>query len=163
MAELKIIAAVDENMAIGNKGGLLCHLPADLKHFKALTMGHAVIMGRKTFESLPKGALPGRRNIVVSRSVSSLPGCEVVEDLESAIRLLKDGETAFAIGGAMLYASALPLASGMEITRIKRKFEADTFFPETDFSQWVLEKSEVHDADDKNPYSYEYCSYKRKR
>lgn len=162
MAEIVIIAAVDRNMAIGNKGGLLCHLPADLKHFKNLTTGHTVIMGRRTFESLPKGALPDRRNIVVSRTARSLPGCEVVEDLNAAIGLLDEGETAYAMGGAMLYESALPFASAMELTFIDHSFQADVFFPVIDFSEWTLAASEKHDADERNPFPFEYRSYKRK-
>ena len=128
-----IIAAVASNLGIGRNGDLAFHISADLKRFKALTTGHTVIMGRKTFESLPKGALPNRRNIVVTRnSEAAFPGAETAGSLTAAIDMARNaGETeAFIIGGAQIYAQALPLADRLEITAIDIPANgADAFFP----------------------------------
>ena len=127
---ITIIVAVDLNNAIGRGGDMLYHLSADLRRFKALTMGHTLIMGRKTFDSLPKGALPGRRNIVVSRNTAfSAPGAERASSLEEAIAMAGNAEI-FIIGGGQIYAQALPLADTIELTVISDRAEsADTFFP----------------------------------
>ncbi len=162
-AEIVIIAAVDKNMAIGNKGGLLCHMSADLKRFKDLTWGHTVIMGRRTFESLPKGALPGRRNIVVSTTLNSLPGCDVANSFQAALSMLQPQTKAFVIGGASLYKSGLEYAAVMELSRIDAEFEADVFFPEVDWSEWDLVSCEKRVPDEKNPYPYNFCTYRRKQ
>lgn len=127
---LTIIAAVGRDLAIGRDGDLAFHISADLRRFKALTMGHPIIMGRKTFESFPKGALPGRRNIVVTRnSAYSAPGIETAGSLEEALG--KAGEKAFVIGGGEIYRQALPLAHTLEITEIDADTpDADTRFPD---------------------------------
>ncbi len=127
---ITIIVAVDLNNAIGRGGDMLYHLGADLRRFKALTMGHTLIMGRTTFDSLPKGALPGRRNIVVSRNTAfSAPGAERASSLEEAIAMAGDAEI-FIIGGGQIYTQALPLADTIELTVISDRAEgADTFFP----------------------------------
>lgn len=128
---IRIIAALDRHGAIGRAGDLVFHLRDDLRRFKALTMGSTLVMGRKTFESLP-GALPGRRNIVVTRqSGYSAPGAEVAPDLDSALRMAADGPgDTFIIGGAQVYAQALPLADQLDLTLIPRVAEnPDTFFP----------------------------------
>lgn len=155
---LSIIVAMSPNHAIGYQGSLPWHIPEDLAHFKALTMGHTIIMGRKTFESLPHGALPGRRNVVLSRTITTLPGCDVFTNLQNAIsncngNLLgksllsndvSDNEL-FIIGGASVYAEALPLADRLYITLVDTDPEnADTFFPHFDLSQWVETKKEKH-------------------
>ncbi len=126
---VNIIVAIDRKGGIGRGGDLLFHIGADLRHFKALTWGHTVIMGRKTFESLPKGALPGRRNIVVTRNRSYVaPGADVAHSLEEALGMVQ-GE-AFVIGGAEIYRQALPLADRLYLTVIKDQADdADTFFP----------------------------------
>lgn len=161
MAKLVIIAAVDEKYGIGINGELLCHLPSDLKHFKELTVGHSVIMGRKTFESLPNGALPNRRNIVVGSR--ECPGCETFPDLETALDAVRKEEKAFVIGGGMLYAAAMPLADELEITHIKHIFEADVFFPQIDEELWELAGCERHEPGDRDKYAFEFCSYRRRR
>lgn len=127
---LHIIAALDRRGAIGRGGDMLFHLRDDLRRFKAITMGNALIMGRKTFESLPAGALPGRRNIVLTRNVHwSAPGVETVHSLAEAISLAGDGDV-FVIGGGEIYAAAMPLADVLDITLIDAEAEdADTFFP----------------------------------
>src|SRR5690606_25852336 len=146
------IVVVDEKNGIGKDGDLLCHLPNDLKHFKQLTTGHTIIMGRKTFESLPKGALPNRTNIVItSDKEDNYPGCTVVRSVEEA--LLKSGnkEKVFLIGGGKIYNSTIDLANKLFLTRIHHTFEdADTFFPEIDFNNWELVEEVNHTSDDRH-------------
>lgn len=141
------------NRAIGRNGTLPWHLPEDLANFKRITWGHAVIMGRHTFESLPHGALPGRRNIVVSTTLNTLPGCEVCASFDEALKLCPqtgNGNTAqevFVIGGATLYQAALPLAKKMYITLVDQEpQDADTFFPEFDTYKWQETIREQHDG-----------------
>lgn len=128
---LSIIVAVDRNGGIGRGGDLLYHISADLRRFKDLTMGHPIIMGRRTFESLPKGALPGRRNIVVtSNSAYTAPGIETAGSVDEALSLVADAREAFVIGGASVYAEAMAHASRIYLTEIDASAEdADTFFP----------------------------------
>lgn len=161
---LSIICALTQNHAIGNKGGLLYYLPADLKHFKQLTTGHTILMGRKTFESLPKGALPNRRNVVVTRQPSySAPGIEVFHSIEDALQACKDDDEIFAIGGESIYKATLPLAQRLCLTHIEATpAEADTFFPSFDKVQWVEEWREHHEPDEKNKLSYDFVNYIRK-
>ncbi len=161
---IAIIAALDEQNGIGRKGGLLCHLPADLKHFKEITSGHCVIMGRKTYESLPKGALPNRTNIVVtSGTAQDFPGCIIARSVEEALSHCKEDETVFIIGGGELYRSTLHLTDKLYLTRIHHTFEdADTFFPEIDFNEWKLVHSETRKKDEKHPYDYSFLTYIKK-
>lgn len=161
---IAIIVALDEQNGIGRDGGLLCHLPADLKHFKELTTGHSIIMGRKTYESLPKGALPNRTNIVItSDTAENYPGCIVVRSVDEALALCKDEETAFIIGGEKLYRSSLHLADKLYLTRIHHTFDdADTFFPEVDPDKWTLIHSEAHKADERHKYDYSFLTYIKK-
>lgn len=164
MPEITIIAAVAENRAIGYQNRLIYRLSADLKHFRLLTTGHTVLMGRKTFESLPKGALPNRRNIVVSRTVSSFEGCDVYSSLDEALKHCAEDEKVFVIGGASVYAEACPLATRLELTCIQATPEnADVFFPETDFGEWDETAREHHEADEKNEKPFDFVSFKRKR
>lgn len=160
-----IIVALDEQNAIGNKGDLLCYLPNDLKHFKTTTSGHTVIMGRRTFESLPKGALPNRTNIVItSDDAENYPGCVVVRSLEEALAQCEHEDEVFIMGGGQLYRSSLPLANKLYLTRIHHSFEnADTFFPEIDFEEWELVDKEAHKADEKHNYDYTFETYERKK
>jgi dihydrofolate reductase len=131
-----IVAAVAANGVIGARGRLPWHIPEDLKHFKALTLGHPVIMGRRTWESLG-GALPGRENIVVTRRPGyEAPGASVAASLEAALALCAGEKVAFVIGGASLYAEALALASGLALTEIRREYDGDTHFPAWDRSLW---------------------------
>jgi len=163
MGLISIIVAVDENNAIGKDGGMLCHLPGDLKYFKSVTECHTVIMGRKTFESLPKGALPNRRNIVVSRNKQlKLKDAEVVESLQGALNCVRDESEVFIIGGGAVYTQALPFAGKLYITRIHHSFQgADTFFPKIDLSQWSLLSEEIHLADERNKYDYTFQTFVR--
>lgn len=132
MPEIHIIAAVARQGALGRGGSLLFHLPADLRHFKELTMGCPIIMGRKTFESFPRGPLPGRLNIVVTRNPAySRPGITVASSLPRALELCGAAERAYVLGGGEIYAQAMPLASVIDLTEIDADAPgADTFFPE---------------------------------
>lgn len=163
--EIGIVVVVDNNNGIGSKGDLLCHLPNDLKHFKAITTGHSIIMGRRTFESLPKGALPNRRNIVItSDSPDNYPGCIVVRNIEDAIALIGEGEKVFIIGGGQLYSSTFHMANQLYLTRIYHTFEnADTFFPEIDFNNWRLIERDDRKADEKHKYDYSFLHYIREK
>lgn len=162
--KLSIICALAENRAIGYKGDLLYHLRADLKRFKALTTGHTIIMGRKTFESLPKGALPNRRNMVLTRQADySAAGIEVFPSLEVALSHCADDEHAYIIGGASVYAEALPLASELCLTHIHATpAEADVFFPEIKAEEWQLTYEERHEADEQNDQPFTFADYQRK-
>lgn len=137
--EVAVIAAVANDGAIGCNGHLLCHISADLKRFKALTAGHTVIMGRKTFESLPKGALPNRRNIVITRSKDfSAPGVEVAASPEDALRLAAADAKVFVIGGGEIYRQMMPFADTLLLTHIELHApDADAHFPEIDPMEWV--------------------------
>ncbi len=134
---LSIIVAIAENNVIGNNNQLIWHLPNDLKYFKEITMGHHMIMGRKTWESIGR-ALPGRTTIVVTRDKSfSAPGALVAHSLEDALEMAKTDSEVFVVGGGELYRQSLPLVNKFYLTRVHRSFEGDTFFPEIDMSQWV--------------------------
>lgn len=136
LARIHLIAAVASNRVIGAAGRLPWHLPEDMKHFKALTSGHPVIMGRRTWESLGK-ALPGRENIVVTRNRDyEAPGASIASSLAAALALCADAPTAFIIGGGELYAEALKCADVLELTEIQRAFDGDARFPEFDRNDW---------------------------
>lgn len=160
---IAIIAAIDKNNALGFKNKLLFYLPNDLKRFKALTTGHTVIMGRKTFDSLPKGALPNRRNIVLSRSTRlELPGAEVYASLEEALQHCADDEQVFIMGGASVYKQAMPLADRLYMTEIDAEAaEADVYFPVIDRELWHETKRDVRRADDRHPCNYSFVDYER--
>jgi|SRR5690554_409580 dihydrofolate reductase len=161
---IAIIVVLDEQNAIGRNGDLLCHLPGDLRHFKQVTSGYTVIMGRRTFESLPKGALPNRTNIVITSDVAeNYPGCIVVRSVEEALSCSDDEKSVFIIGGGQLYRSTLPLANQLYLTRIHHTFnDADTFFPEIDLSEWRLTGEEAHKADEKHQFDYTFFTYIKK-
>jgi Dihydrofolate reductase len=160
---VSMIVALGKNNEIGIKGGLLAHLPADLKHFKEVTSGHTVIMGRKTFESLPKGALPNRRNIVISRNEElQFPNVEMVSSLDQALLRCMDEEEVFIIGGAQIYKQALDSTDKLYLTRIYGEFpEADAFFPEINLNEWKQIVYETFPADEKNAYSFSFIDYER--
>ena len=158
---ISIIAAVAKNRAIGFKNKLIYWLPNDLKRFKALTTGHTIIMGRNTFLSLPKGALPNRRNIVLSRSAKEFPGCEVYPSLEEALNHCAKDEEVFIIGGASVYKQALAVADRLCLTEIDdTPAEADTFFPPYD--DWKEESREAHETDERHDFAYAFVDYVRK-
>ena len=157
---ITIIAAVAQNMAIGNNNQLLYWLPNDLKRFKALTTGHTIIMGRKTFDSLPNGALPNRRNVVLSRTLKELPGAEVFPDLQTALASCTDSEDIYVIGGESVYRQAMPFANRLCLTEIDSIPEqADAFFPPVDESEWTVVSREFHDIDEKHDYKYCFVDY----
>jgi dihydrofolate reductase len=139
---LALIVAVAKNGGIGLKDALPWHVPEDLKRFKALTMGHAILMGRKTHESIGR-ALPGRRNVVITRQPLTFAGCEVAPSLDAALALVKDDALPFIIGGAQLYAEALPKVTHLFLTRLSRDVEADTFFPPLRDADWREVKREA--------------------
>jgi len=148
MTRLHIVAAVASNGIIGARGKLPWHLPQDLQHFKRLTLGHPVIMGRRTWESLGR-ALPGRENIVVTRRRGyEAPGAAVASSLDAALALCAGEPIAFVIGGGELYAAALPLAAGLVLTEIQRDFEGDARFPDYDRAKWRETQRESHTAAD---------------
>lgn len=152
------IVVVAQDGAIGRDGDLLCHLPADLKHFKQITMGHSIVMGRRTFRSFPKGALPGRQNIVITRDKHfSATGVTVAHSLSEAINAATMPGDVFIIGGAQIYAQAIELVTTLHLTRIHATFQgADAFFPPIDMKHWQVLHSETHPADDRNPYAYTF-------
>ena len=160
---LTIICAVSENNAIGYQNNLLFHLRADLQRFKALTTGHTIIMGRRTFESLPKGALPNRRNIVLTRQEGvNFPGTEVFPSLQAALAACKPEEDVYIIGGASVYAEAYPLADRLCLTHVHATPEqADVFFPEFNKEDWKITFSEDHEADEKNDQAYTFVNYEK--
>jgi dihydrofolate reductase len=157
---ISIIAAVAKNRAIGYKNKLLYWLPNDLKRFKKLTTGHTIIMGRKTFESLPKGALPNRRNVVLSRSEKEFPGCEVFPSLKEALKHCQPDENVYIIGGASVYSQAMTVADRLCLTEIDdTPAEADAFFPTYD--DWNVSEREDHDVDEMYAYRYAFVDYLR--
>lgn len=159
---ISIIVAIAKNYAIGKDNRLLWHLSDDLKRFKKLTTGHTLIMGRNTFLSLPNGALPNRRHIVITdHPEEQFESCEMAHSMEQAITLAGDREECFVIGGGMVYAQFLPLAGKLYLTRVHEAFEADTFFPEIDFSQWRAVATESVAAGEKNEYAHTYTEYVR--
>ena len=162
---ISIIVAVAENYAIGKKGDLLCHLPADLKHFKEITSGKTVLMGERTFYSLPKHPLPNRRNIVLTDvQGKTFEGAEAVYSLDELCAKVQGEEEAFVIGGGMVYRQMMPIADKLYITHIHHSWEdADTFFPEIKETEWKLIRSEEHQADEKNPYDFTFCTYNRRQ
>ena len=160
MKKVTVVAAMARNGAIGLNGRMPWHLPAELAQFKKATWGRPIIMGRKTFQSIGR-ALPGRQNIVVTRSDKfTAEGCDIVGSLKSAIDLAI-GDEVMVIGGGQLYAQALPLAQRLIITEIDGEPEADTWFPEWDVAEWREVRRESFPADDKNLYSFSIVEYLR--
>lgn len=159
---ISLVVAVAENGVIGKTGALPWYLPADLQHFKAVTMGKPIVMGRRTHESIGR-ALPGRQNIVVTRNPSyAAPGCQAVGSFEEALAIAKGTEVCV-IGGATLYEQALPLADTIYLTRIHAVLDGDVHFPSMDKAQWQVVDCEPHSADAKNPYDYTFLVFKRQR
>jgi dihydrofolate reductase len=158
---LSLIVAVAENGVIGRGGTLPWHISADLKRFKQLTMGHAIIMGRKTWESLGR-PLPGRRSIVVSRNPHfSAAGAAVVTSLDAALQLAADDSEVFVIGGASLYEEALSKADRLYITRVLANVDGDTCFPAVGFSQWRMVEAKPEETDASSGLRYRFERYER--
>ncbi len=159
---ISIIVAIDENNGIGKDNKLLCHIPGDLKRFKALTMGHPLVMGKKTFESLPNGPLPGRKNIVISDDKNDrFSGCEMAYSIEEAIEKMDDERENFIIGGGSIYKQFLPQSDKLYLTVIHKKFDADTFFPEINYTAWTEISREDVPVSEENDFAYSYIIYEK--
>ncbi|MES2212360.1 MAG: dihydrofolate reductase [Pseudomonadota bacterium] len=155
--KVSCIVAIDENRVIGYEGKMPWHLPADLAYFKAVTLGKPIIMGRTTYEHLPKKPLPGRINVVLSRTAGyEAPGCLVFSSLPEALAALQEHPEVMIIGGAQVYAAALPLSNYLYITHIRHAFKGDTLFPIWDTKLWREISIETHPADERNPYAYSF-------
>ena len=159
MTRIYLVAAVAANGIIGKDGKLPWHLPEDLKHFKRVTLGHPVIMGRKTWESL-KGPLPGRENIVITRQTGyDAPGAALARSLEAALALCAGEPVAFVIGGEEVFRDALPVAAGLILTEIKQDFPGDSRFPDYDRSKWKETQREAHTAE--SGMRFDFTLYER--
>lgn len=159
---ISFIFAMDRNRAIGVNNTLPWHLPGDLKFFKAVTMGHPILMGRKTYESIGR-PLPGRRNMILTQNtVFRAEGCEVIHSVDEAVQEFRDKEL-FVIGGAEIFRLFAETVDRMYITFIEHEFEADTYMSELDLSEWTLVSSEQGERNEKNPYEYYFRIYQRKQ
>jgi dihydrofolate reductase len=156
-----IIVAISENNAIGKNNQLLWYLPADLKHFKQITTRHTVIMGRKTFDSVGK-PLPNRRNIIITRQKISIEGCEVVSSINEALALCADEEEVFIVGGAEIYRQSIHLTDRIYLTIVHQKFDADSYFPEINYNEWIETEREDHQPDEKNKLAYSFITKQRR-
>lgn len=152
MPEISLIVAMDEHRGIGYENALLCYLPADLKHFKSLTLGKPIIMGYRTFLSIGK-PLPGRLNIVLSHQARHIEGVSIAHSLADALALSADVEEVMIIGGEQVFQASIPLATRIYITQIHHGFQADVFFPELSLSNWRRHVLGEYPADEKNPYA----------
>ncbi len=158
---LSIIVAKSINDIIGNKNQLIWHLPADLKHFKEITTGNAIIMGRKTYESIGR-PLPNRKNIIISRNKNlKIEGCVVVNSLSEALGLVKNEEQAFIIGGANIYEQSINDVNTLYVTEVHQEYEGDAKFPQINKHSWKEIKRVDHKADEKNAIPYSFVTYKR--
>ena len=160
--KINIIVAVAENNVIGNNNSLIWHISEDLKRFKKLTLGKPIIMGRKTYESLPFKPLPKRKNIIISRnSELNFEGAELVNSPQKALDLCHDFDEVFICGGAEIYKHFMNIANKMYITKVKKEFNGDTFFPEIDTEKWkIVSKSETF-IDEKSKIQYNFIDYER--
>ena len=160
---LTLIAAAAENNELGKDNDLIWHLPKDFKHFKNHTSGHCIIMGRKTFESLP-GLLPKRKHIIITRQKDyKSKGCIVSSSLDEAIKTAYEiDENPFVIGGGEIYNQAINIADVILLTRVHTKVDADTFFPDIDENIWELKEENFHSKDSKHQFDFTFLFYKRK-
>jgi dihydrofolate reductase len=157
---ISIVVAISENHAIGKDNKLLWRLPADLKHFKEITTGHTIIMGRKTYESVGR-PLPNRRNIIITRQPIAIEGCEVVNSIDAALALCAEEDEVFIVGGAEIYRQSLHLTNRIYLTVVHKEFEGDSFFPEIKKEDWKEVSREDHQADEKNPLPYSFITLER--
>jgi len=158
---ISLIAAMDRNRVIGNNNQLPWYLPADLKHFKAITLNKPIIMGRKTYDSIGK-PLPKRRNIVISHQQQlRIPGCEVFSSLDAALQVVGSNEEVMIIGGESLFRMSLSQAHRLYLTIIDHEFKGDIVFPEWDENEWTIKSSISHKPDEKNKYSYNFIELER--
>jgi len=162
MKRISIIVAIAKNLAIGKDNQLLWHISDDLKRFKKITEGHQVIMGKKTYKSLPFRPLKNRTNIVITdNKEEKFEGCITVNSIEEALKYCNEKEESFIIGGGSVYRQFLPYANKLYITLVNKDFEADVFFPEVDFSEWRLVSREDRGPDDANDFSYSFLIYEK--
>ncbi len=161
--KLSILVAISDNRVIGREGGMPWHLSADLKRFKRLTMGHPLLMGRKTYDSIGR-PLPGRTSVVITRQESlDLPkGVLVAHHLDEALRLVAEQDEVFVIGGGEIYEQTLPLATRLYMTRVHARVDGDTYFPTFDSKPWQVVDEERHEPDEKNDYAYSFVTLERK-
>lgn len=161
--QISIIVAIAENYAIGLNNQLLWHIPDDLKRFKRLTSGHTVVMGKRTYESLPKRPLPNRKNLVITDIPGEqINGCTMAYSIEDAIQKMDEKSENFIIGGGSVYRQFLPFADRLYITWVHRSFEADTFFPGIDMNDWELASEDKIPEGGEPGFGYSYCIYERK-
>lgn len=159
---ISLIAAMAQNRAIGIRNTLPWRLPEDLKRFKALTMNHHIVMGRKTYDSIGK-PLPGRDTVIVTRNADyAVPGCIAVNSLDAALTVSHGDSEVFFVGGAELYRQALPIAHRIYLTEIQRVFDGDAFFPEFDNNQWIKTAREPHRTQGDPSFEYHFVIYDRK-
>lgn len=161
---ITIIVATDRNYGIGYNNGLLAHIPGDLRRFREITMGHCLIMGKKTWESLPNKPLTGRKNIVLTDNELDCFDCaETARSVEEALSLCEAGKEIFIIGGGSVYRQFMPLADRLMVTHIHAEFQADTYFPEISSDEWYLSEREDYLSDDPAQISFSYVTYLRHR
>ena len=160
---IKILVAFDENKVIGKNNALIWHLPADLQRFKALTTGHVIIMGRKTFESFPK-PLPNRTHVIITRQNDfEYEGCVVVQNIEKALSVCPINENLYIIGGGEIYQQSISFADQLDITRVHHSFDADVYFPEIDPEIWELTSETFHQKDERHLFDYTFQTFVRKK
>lgn len=158
---LSIIVAAAENNVIGRDNTLIWHLSADLKHFKQLTTGHTVVMGRNTFDSIGK-ALPQRRNIILTRNAAfSAEGCEIAGNMDEVMEMVKNEDEVFIIGGGAVYRECWERADKLYLTRVHTQAEGDTLIPAVDNNRWELVSKQDFSADEKNEFDYSFMEYRR--
>jgi len=163
MIPISIIVAIADNYAIGKDNQLLWHLSEDLKRFKRITLGHTVIMGRKTYLSIPKRPLAGRKNVVLTKSPQDIhDDCFIAGSIDEALQQCDASNENFVIGGSSIYEQFLPIAQKLYITKVHASFDADSFFPRIDLDSWEITESERYKADEKDKYDYTFITYKRK-
>lgn len=161
---ITIIVAVDSNYGIGYNNSLLAHIPGDLKRFRQITMGHCLIMGKKTWESLPLRPLPGRQNIVLTDNELDCFDCAfTAHSIEEALGLCEQGKEIFIMGGGSVYRQFMPLADRLMVTHVDREFTADTFFPAINHDEWYLSEKEDFMTEDPEAFSFTYATYLRRR
>jgi dihydrofolate reductase len=156
------VVAISENHVIGKDNKLLWYLPNDLKHFKEITSGHTVIMGRKTFDSVGK-PLPRRRNIIITRQAITIEGCEVVNSIEAALALCVDEEEVFIVGGAEIYKQSMHLTDRIYLTIVHKVYDGDSFFPQINKTEWKEVFREDHQPDEKNLIPYSFITYEKRK
>ena len=158
---ISIIVAISSNYAIGSNNRLLWHLPNDLKHFSDIVFGNPVIMGRKTFDSI-KTPISNSRNIIITHKQIKIDGCEVVNSIDEALALCANENEVFIAGGAEIYKQSLPLTTRIYLTIVHRSFDADSFFPEIHYDEWLETEREDHEPDEKNKLPYSFITLERR-